>query len=120
MCVAHCLVGPLLVVLAPAILGSLGFSDDVFHRLLLGLVLPSSAIGLALGCRRHQDRCVIGLGLLGFAVLCATAIAGHDMLGEAGERVVTVAGSLLIASAHIRNFRLCRHDICQAPGAPAD
>jgi MerC mercury resistance protein len=120
LCVVHCLAGPLLVVLAPAVLISFGVSDALFHRLLLLVVVPSSAVGLGLGCRRHRDRAVIGLGLLGLAALCLAAIAGHDLLGEAGERALTLAGAVVIATAHLRNFRLCRRSACHAPPRVAD
>jgi hypothetical protein len=106
----------MLVVLAPVVLVSFGVSDTAFHRLLLLLVLPSSALGLALGCRRHRDRTVAVLGLLGLCALCAAAGAGHDVLGEASERAITLGGAVVIAAAHVRNFRLCRRAVCHGPG----
>jgi hypothetical protein len=114
-------VGPLAVVLAPALLVSLGVdgSDTLFHRLLLVVVVPSSALGLGLGCRHHRDRIVIGLGLMGLAAICLAAVAGHPVLGEEGERWLTVAGALTIATAHVRNFRLCRSLACHTPPSGA-
>ena len=115
----HCLVGPLLVVLAPAALVSFGVSDTLFHRLLLLVVIPSSAAGLGLGCRRHKDRAVVALGLVGLSALCLAAIAGHPALGEEGERFLTLGGAVVIATAHLRNFRLCRRAACHMPPSPA-
>ena len=114
MCAIHCLIGPILIVIAPALLATLGVSDAVFHRLLLALVLPASATALVLGCRRHKDRVVVTLGVLGLGALCAAALAGHDALGELGERLVTLAGAITLAAGHVRNFRLCRRDACGA------
>jgi len=111
-CVVHCLLGPLLAILGPALLTSMGVPDEVFHVLLLALVLPTSAGALALGCRRHRDATVVALGAAGLATLGFAALAGHDALGEAGERLVTVSGALLVAAAHVRNFQLCRRDRC--------
>jgi hypothetical protein len=118
LCVAHCLAGPLLVVLAPAMLVAFGVSETLFHRLLLLVVVPFSAVGLGLGCRQHRNRRVIGLGLLGLATLCFTALVGHDLLGELGERVLTVGGACIIAAAHVCNFRLCRRAPCHVTGPP--
>ena len=112
LCLAHCLAGPLLVVLAPAMLVAFGVSDTLFHLLLLLVVVPCSAVGLGLGCRQHRNRAVIGLGLLGLATLCFTALTGHELLGELGERALTVGGALIMAAAHVRNFRLCRRAPC--------
>jgi hypothetical protein len=36
-------------------------------------------------------------------------------LGETGEKVSTVAGALIIAVAHIRNFRACQKRKCEGP-----
>jgi hypothetical protein len=112
LCVAHCLAGPLFVVLAPAMLAAFGVSDALFHRLLVLVVVPFSAVGLGLGCRQHRNRVVIGLGLLGLTTLCFTALTGHELLGELGERALTVGGALFMAAAHVHNFRLCRRAPC--------
>ena len=75
-------------------------------------------IGLTLECRHHRDVAVIVLGAVGASSLALVAMAGHPVLGEAGERVATVKGSLLAASANVRNFRLCRRHPChgEVPG----
>lgn len=111
LCAAHCLLAPLVVMLTP-VLHVFGLTDEAFHQLLLFVVLPTSVIGLTLGCRHHRDVVVIVLGAVGAPGLALVAVAGHEVLGEAGERVATVAGSLLAASAHVRNFRLCRRHPC--------
>lgn len=110
-CAAHCLLTPLLLVLLPA-LGVSILADERFHLLLLWLLLPVSAYALTLGCRRHRDRRVLGLGLLGLTILIAAALVGHDLLGDAGERTLTLAGAAMLAAGHIRNYRLCRSDAC--------
>jgi hypothetical protein len=120
LCVVHCLVGPLLLALAPAMLISFGVSDVVFHRLLLLVVVPSSAVALGLGCRRHRDRSVIGLGLLGLSALGLAALVGHEVLGEVGERLLTLGGAVVIATAHLRNFRLCRRAACHVRSTAAE
>jgi hypothetical protein len=120
LCVIHCLVGPVLLVLAPPMLISFGVSDVIFHRLLLLVVVPSSAVALGLGCRRHRDGSVIGLGLLGLSALGLAALYGHEVVGEGGERVLTLSGAMVIATAHLRNFRLCRREACHVPPKAAD
>jgi hypothetical protein len=76
---------------------------------LLWLTIPVSGLGLWLGCREHEDRAVIALGALGMAFLVAARGFEESPL----ESWSTVAGSLTLISAHLRNFRLCRADRCE-------
>ena len=41
---------------------------NIFHGLLMWLILPTSILALGLGCRRHKDQFVIGLGILGLSL----------------------------------------------------
>lgn len=110
-CAVHCLFTPVLLAFVPA-LGASFLADEYFHFALLGLVLPVSGYALTLGCRRHRDLSVIGLGIGGLACLVLTAIVGHKLFGEAGERVLTLLGAACLAAAHLRNYRLCRTTDC--------
>lgn len=84
-------VDPLAVLLFPIV--SLTFAaDEGFHRMLLWLVLPTSAAAFLLGCFRHKDRGVLALGSTGLIQLILAAHFGHDMLGEIGERIATSLG----------------------------
>lgn len=112
-CAVHCLLAPLAIVLTP-VLAVFGLSDEAFHRLLLFLVLPTSLVGLVLGCGHHRDPIVIVLGGLGASALGLAAVSGHALFGEMGEQAMVLAGGLVAASAHVRNFRLCRRHTCHA------
>jgi len=45
-------------------------------------------------------------------VLTVTALFGHDLVGIDGERLMTSIGGLVLAAAHIQNYRICRADSC--------
>jgi len=107
LCVAHCLAVPVLLVMVPS-LAALSVADEGFHLLLLFLVLPTSIAALSMGLKRHGNRSVLLLGLTGVAVLVVAAIFGHDVLGDTGEKALTVTGAMLVAVSHVRNLRLCR------------
>jgi hypothetical protein len=113
LCLLHCLVTPLLLIAAPVI-SSTFLADDEFHRILVTFVLPVSLIALFLGCRRHKDRVVFVLGGLGLISLVSIAYLGHDLLGAFGEKGATVISGVTLAIGHFRNYRLCRHDGCDA------
>lgn len=105
-CALHCLLLPAAVLLLPSI-AMLGIDDELFHRVFLIGVLPTSLFALLSGQRRHEDRSVFAIGLVGLAILITTALAGHELMGELAERAATVIGSSLVALSHYRNFKLC-------------
>jgi hypothetical protein len=107
LCLVHCLATPLLVVLVPVVAGTL-LARESFHVVLLFWVLPTSCTALWIGCRRHKDRYVLLMVSVGLVVLVAAALWGNALVGEAGEKIATVVGSLAIVVGHWRSFRLCR------------
>lgn len=111
LCLIHCLLLPALLVLVPA-LAVLPIADENFHLALVFLVIPISVFSLSLGCRKHKKWAVLIWGMLGVTILVFAAVFGHDLLGETGERYLTVVGAVLVAISHIANFRLCRVRSC--------
>ena len=111
-CMVHCLLLPLMVTVFPIVQGSL-LDEQQFHLVMLLLILPTSLIALTIGCRKHKDRLTLVLGTVGLVVLTFTALFGHDNFGYLGERIVTTIGGLVLALAHIQNFRCCRTVDCQ-------
>ena len=112
LCIAHCLLLPIGLALLPsvAIIGVL--SDELFHSLLIVLIIPTSLVALSLGCRLHKSWLVFLLGAAGMSILVLTAFFAHDFLGEQLEKVATILGAILIAASHAQNFSLCRRKEC--------
>ena len=110
-CAAHCLLLPVAIVVLPG-LSTAFVADEFFHQLLLLLVIPTSVIALTLGCRKHGRWHLALCGLVGLAMLIFAALFGHNVVGETGERFVTVLGSAVIACGHLRNHYLCRQRAC--------
>jgi len=111
-CAVHCAIMPLALAILP-VLASFPVGDEVFHRLMLYLILPSSGIAVFLGCRRHKDKIVFVTALTGLAILVLSALFGHEILGEVGERISTLLGALILSIGHLRNYLLCRRDDCE-------
>ena len=112
LCAIHCLAMPLVVVFLPAIAG-LAIADEAFHLWMVAAVLPVSIYALSMGCKKHKNYRVLAAGGVGLAILVATALAGHDMLGEVAEKSLTVLGACVIALGHFWNYKLCqRRDSC--------
>ena len=111
-CVLHCFATPILLAFAPSLL-ALPVADEKFHAVLIFLILPASLVALTLGCRLHGDMSVVYWGCGGLVVLLGTLVLGHDLLGDAGEKIMTVFGSGLVVIGHTLNFRACRASTCQ-------
>jgi len=111
LCAIHCIGVPLLLVLSPNLV--LGMLDDhSFHIFLAWLIIPSSLLAAFLGCAKHKDKRVMSGILLGLTSLIFTALWGHDILGDIGEVVVTIASTIVLATSHLRNYKLCKNSVC--------
>ncbi len=113
LCAIHCFAVPIALALLPS-LAVVPLVDEHFHVLLAVLVVPTSFIALFLGCRMHQRWRVLGWGVPGVLILVFTALFGHDLLGEIGERAFTVFGAGLVTLGHLLNFKLCRETECSS------
>ena len=111
-CVLHCFATPILLAFAPSLL-ALPVADEKFHAVLIFLILPASLVALTLGCRRHGDMSVFYWGCSCLIVLLGPLLLGHDLLGDAGEKTMTVFGSSLVVVGHVLNFRSCRTSACE-------
>jgi len=111
LCAVHCFAAPAALVLVP-LFGASVLDDEAFHLAILTLIVPASVLALLIGCLRHKDRATVTLGATGLGVIVLAALIGHELLGELGEKALTLAGSLILIGSHYRNFRLCRAAAC--------
>lgn len=105
LCLLHCLLLPFAVAILP-FLGQ--FSDDHLHLEMLAVVVPVSVVALYLGYRRHDHLYIVGWGLVGLSLLAVGGTIAHTLYGLLADRTLTVAGSVVLAITHYRNFRLSR------------
>ena len=106
-CAIHCFFTPVALILFPVV-GSTFVFEEIFHELMLFLVIPASVVAMFLGCRRHKDFGVIMLGGVGLYFLLVGAFAATGYV----ESILTLIGAFIMISGHLRNFRLCRKDGC--------
>jgi hypothetical protein len=79
------------------------YAETHLHYQVLVLVIPLSIFALAIGYRRHRNLRIVVGGALGMLLLIVGATVAHTQLGLAADRVFTVVGSLLLATAHFYN-----------------
>ena len=104
LCLVHCLALPLLFALLPSLIATFSLPES-FHLWVLAFAVPASGFALFSGHGRHGAIHPLITGITGLALL---AIGVLRFGASPWEMPVTVAGSLCLAFAHIRNWRL-RH-----------
>jgi len=100
-CMIHCLALPLLMAALPTIAESLDPGES-FHLLMLLVAIPTSALALGSGWRRSRAIFPLICGGCGLMIIAAGVATAPS---EAAEAILTVSGSLLLAAAHILNWR---------------
>ncbi len=119
-CVLHCLFAPVLLTLLPILSISAFVEDLVFHQLIPWLVLPTSAIALVLGCRKHQKVSIMISGAIGMSLLFIVAFWGHDSMSVIAEKIATTAAGLLLAFSHYLNYQACQSVSCHNQSCATD
>lgn len=106
LCLVHCLAAPLLLLAVPVLGGERGESG--FHQAMVGAALFAALAGLAPGWLAHRRALVPLLGAAGIGCLATAVFAVGPSYGEAAETWLSIAGALLLATAHLRNRACCR------------
>ena len=106
LCIAHCLVLPLLMTFYSSSLLLL-IGDEIFHSMIVLIAIPISCFALLVGCKSHKNFMAPVLGAAGLLLLIASATLLHDLWGGSAEVAATILGSLALATSHVINFRLC-------------
>lgn len=112
-CVLHCFFAPSFIILTSGFL-SISIDNEFVHYLILLLAVPISSFALYLGWKNHKNTSFLPFGIIGLLVLVAAVLMGEAMLGEAGERAITLLGSLLVAYSHYRNHQECKAVECDS------
>lgn len=103
LCLVHCLGLPLIVALLPG-LGLLGDHGETIHWLLLSIAAPLAWWALSAG-RARAGPWPRSVGIVGLLLMTAALVLFGD---TSAERWLTTAGVLLLAGAHIANWRASR------------
>lgn len=103
LCILQCLFLPFLVTMIP-FLDFWWLSDHFLHPFLLLIVIPLTFLTLLPGYLQHRNLQPLTIALPAIVLLVVGAFIPESM----GEKMMTVAGALILAFAHIRNILLNR------------
>ena len=111
-CVAHCFFVPSFAILSSGISATV-VDNEFIHNLILLIAIPISLMALILGYKNHEHVSYFLIGLVGLMILCAAVFIGEPFYGEIGERLFTLAGSILVVFAHYKNHQICKEINCE-------
>ncbi len=110
-CVAHCFFVPSFIILSSGLYVT-AIDNELVHNLILFFAVPVSLLALSLGYKNHGKSLYFLVGLIGLVILCGAVFIGEPLYGETGERLFTLAGSLLVVFAHYKNHQVCKEINC--------
>jgi hypothetical protein len=113
LCLVHCLLVPSFLVFLSGYI-SLSYNNELIHYAILFIAIPVSIYALIAGVKNHSSYTYLYLGLLGILTLILAVTLGVQIWGEAGEKILTTVGALLVAISHFKNYRLCREVECDS------
>ena len=113
LCLVHCLLVPSFLVFLSGYI-SLSYNNELIHYAILFIAIPVSIYALIAGVKNHSSYTYLYLGLLGILTLILAVTLGVQIWGEAGEKILTTIGALLVAISHFKNYRLCREVECDS------
>ena len=110
-CMIHCLLMPSFLILTSGFL-ALSIDNELIHKAFLIIVLPVSLYALITGYRNHKTISYFYLGTLGLWLLVFAVFFGDGVFGELAEKSLTLLGSIIVASAHYKNYKACKELDC--------
>lgn len=110
-CVAHCFFAPSFIILTSAF-ASFTVDNEFIHKFILFVAVPVSVYALYAGYKNHREISFIPIGAIGLISLILAVSFGEMLLGEIGEKSMTLIGSILVAYAHLKNHQLCKELDC--------
>ena len=109
-CVIHCFLAPSIIILAYGV-SSFSVESELLHYAILMLAAPISIFALTLGYKNHKKISVLIFGILGLIIL-SLAIFLENIVGQSGEKALTLLGSIMLALSHFKNHQICKELDC--------
>ena len=111
-CMIHCLLMPSFLILTSGFL-ALSIDNELIHRVFLIIVLPVSLYALITGYQNHKIFSYLYLGISGLWLLFFAVFFGEGVFGEFAEKLLTLIGSIIVATSHYKNYKACKELACE-------
>lgn len=110
-CLIHCLFAPSFIILTSTFL-SFSYDNEFIHKMIVLIAVPISISALSMGYRNHKNISFLPIGIAGLLILILAVLLGKNILGEYGEKGLTLLGSIFISYSHYRNYKICIESDC--------
>ena len=110
-CLIHCLFAPSFIILISTFL-SFSYDNEFIHKMIVLIAVPISISALSMGYRNHKNISFLPIGIAGLLILILAVLLGENILGEYGEKGLTLLGSIFISYSHYRNYKICIESDC--------
>ena len=110
-CLIHCLFAPSFIILTSTFL-SFSYDNEFIHKMIVLLAVPISISALSMGYRNHKTISFLPIGIAGLLILILAVLLGGNILGEYGEKGLTLLSSIFISYSHYRNYKICIESDC--------
>lgn len=111
LCVFHCFFAPSFLILSSAFV-TFTLDNEFVHKFILFFAVPLSTYALFAGYKNHKEVFFIIIGGIGLMSLIFAVILGEPLVGEYGEKALTLFGSVLVGYAHLKNHQTCKQINC--------
>ena len=88
--------------------------NELIHKIILIIALPVSLYALNLGYKNHNIISFAYIGISGLLALSMAVLLGESLLGESGEKIMTLVGSVSVCYAHFKNHQACKNLDCSS------
>jgi hypothetical protein len=105
-CLVHCMALPLALALLPTLGATIlpkYLDNNLFHVIFAFVLLGVGGIAFVQGFRRHGLWVPLFAGAFGTALLFEGAFNPNGLLPDLGEHLITVAGTIVLVFAHLKN-----------------
>ena len=110
-CILHCLFMPAFLITSVTF-ASIEFSDELLHYSILFLAIPVSLFALLSGKKNHNNNLIFIVGILGLTVLFLAIFSEGNFYGVPLETLLTIIGSMIVITAHYKNYQICQQLDC--------
>ncbi len=112
-CAIHCFFMPSFFIVTSGVLFT-SIDNELIHKIILLIAIPVSLYALGLGYKNHKILSFLFIGIGGLLILVSAVILGESFLGESGEKITTLTGSILVCYAHFTNHQTCKTLECSS------
>jgi len=110
-CAIHCFFVPSFFIITSGFIFT-SIDNELIHKIIILIALPVSLYALTLGYKNHNIISFAYIGISGLLALSMAVLLGESLLGEPGEKIMTLVGSVSVCYAHFKNHQACKNLDC--------